>query len=305
MEQELLCPKCGSKNLSANKKGFKVGKAIAGGIIAGGAGALIGGTAGSNKIQITCLNCGHIFKPGEGATSKTDFETKKRDNAKTSKWAIILLAILLIIGLFLRYCGSSETKKENAAVSDYKFLFASMIDASKNVSQSELDLQSNAFLIFEQYNKTEESAIPEFYKDAVQFYSDYFKAAFDNKIKFKLYFLNIEKGFDENKNPIYYCNFKSSFKEPKGKYATKEEFMVFFQFKINTASKYFQVVSSLKESQWVELEADFISADEVKMQQERYLSEGAEFTDSSKQHCIENLFFQPTFYVELNSIIAH
>lgn len=59
----VCCPKCGSTSLSANKKGFSVGKAVAGaaftpiGVLAGG--------IGSNKIQITCLNCGYKFKPGK------------------------------------------------------------------------------------------------------------------------------------------------------------------------------------------------------------------------------------------------
>lgn len=55
---DVRCPKCLSKNISANKKGFSVGQAVAGGIV--------GGMIGSNKIQITCLSCGNIFKPGEG-----------------------------------------------------------------------------------------------------------------------------------------------------------------------------------------------------------------------------------------------
>lgn len=58
------CPKCGSTSLSANKKGFGLGKAAAGALIAGPIG-LIGGTLGSNKIEVTCLNCGHKFKPGK------------------------------------------------------------------------------------------------------------------------------------------------------------------------------------------------------------------------------------------------
>lgn len=57
------CPKCHSTSLTANKKGFGVGKAAAGAIIAGPYGLLAGGI-GSRKVTITCLNCGHKFKPG-------------------------------------------------------------------------------------------------------------------------------------------------------------------------------------------------------------------------------------------------
>ena len=65
MNDEICCPKCGSTNLHADKKGFSVGKALLGRVLVGGIG-LLGGFMGSNKVMITCLNCGHTFKPGEG-----------------------------------------------------------------------------------------------------------------------------------------------------------------------------------------------------------------------------------------------
>lgn len=58
------CPKCGSTSLSGNKKGFGVGKAAVGMVAVGPAGALAGGI-GSRKVEVTCLNCGHKFKPGK------------------------------------------------------------------------------------------------------------------------------------------------------------------------------------------------------------------------------------------------
>lgn len=62
-EGTAYCPKCLSTNLSANKKGFSAGKALVGGAFTGPIG-LLAGTIGSGKIKITCLNCGHTFKPG-------------------------------------------------------------------------------------------------------------------------------------------------------------------------------------------------------------------------------------------------
>lgn len=59
------CPKCGSTQLSANKKGFSGKNAVAGAVLTGGIG-LLAGTIGSNKIKITCLSCGNQFRPGEG-----------------------------------------------------------------------------------------------------------------------------------------------------------------------------------------------------------------------------------------------
>lgn len=42
------CPKCYSTSLSANKRGWKVTT----------------GLLGSSKVIVTCLKCGHKFKPG-------------------------------------------------------------------------------------------------------------------------------------------------------------------------------------------------------------------------------------------------
>ena len=52
------CPKCGSTSLSANKKGFGVGKALIGAELIGGLG-LMAGNLGAKKVQVTCLHCGH------------------------------------------------------------------------------------------------------------------------------------------------------------------------------------------------------------------------------------------------------
>lgn len=62
---EIVCPKCGSNQLTANKKGFSGTKAVGGAILTGGIG-ILAGTIGSNNILITCLACGKRFKPGEG-----------------------------------------------------------------------------------------------------------------------------------------------------------------------------------------------------------------------------------------------
>lgn len=56
----IRCPKCGSTQLTANKKGFGLVKALIGGAIFGSVG-LLGGFLGSKKIKITCLHCGHSW----------------------------------------------------------------------------------------------------------------------------------------------------------------------------------------------------------------------------------------------------
>lgn len=57
------CPKCRSTQVSAQKQGFGLGKATVGGVLTGGVG-LLGGFIRSRKVYLTCLKCGHRFKPG-------------------------------------------------------------------------------------------------------------------------------------------------------------------------------------------------------------------------------------------------
>lgn len=61
---EVKCPFCGSTQITANKKGFGAGKALAGVVAVGGIGLLAGGI-GSKKIFITCLKCGKQWKAGK------------------------------------------------------------------------------------------------------------------------------------------------------------------------------------------------------------------------------------------------
>lgn len=63
-ERPIRCPRCNSTQLSANKKGFGLGKAAVGGLLLGPIG-LLGGLLGSSKVRITCLKCGRVFSPWE------------------------------------------------------------------------------------------------------------------------------------------------------------------------------------------------------------------------------------------------
>lgn len=60
---KLSCPECRSDQLTAQKKGFGAGKGIAGGVAFGGLG-LLAGFLGSRKIDVTCMSCGHSWRPG-------------------------------------------------------------------------------------------------------------------------------------------------------------------------------------------------------------------------------------------------
>lgn len=54
------CPKCGSTQIQAMKKGFGFGKAAVGAWVAGPVGLLAGGI-GAGKVQRVCLKCGKKF----------------------------------------------------------------------------------------------------------------------------------------------------------------------------------------------------------------------------------------------------
>lgn len=63
MSNEIVCPKCGSNQITAQNKGFGLGKAAVGGLILGPVG-LLGGLVGSKKVNIVCLKCGYKWEAG-------------------------------------------------------------------------------------------------------------------------------------------------------------------------------------------------------------------------------------------------
>ena len=79
-EEYLCCPKCGSRELHAEHKGFSGGKALAGALVTGGIG-LLAGTIGSRDTQITCLKCGNKFKAGEAVLKKPGGYNVSEDEA--------------------------------------------------------------------------------------------------------------------------------------------------------------------------------------------------------------------------------
>jgi predicted RNA-binding Zn-ribbon protein involved in translation (DUF1610 family) len=50
-EDGVKCPKCGSTQIQAGKRGWSFWT----------------GMIGMNKVTLTCLSCGNKFSPGEGA----------------------------------------------------------------------------------------------------------------------------------------------------------------------------------------------------------------------------------------------
>jgi tellurium resistance protein TerD len=60
MENQAKCPRCGSSSIHAGKKGFSGSKACCGALLVGPLGLLCG-TAGKNKVIVTCMNCKHTW----------------------------------------------------------------------------------------------------------------------------------------------------------------------------------------------------------------------------------------------------
>ena len=107
MDNSIKCPKCGSTQISANKKGFSGKKAAAGVVLTGGIG-LLAGTIGSGKIIITCLSCGYSHKAGSsnrGGGNENQFELYKRiENGEESFVGVIALFLILsLVGSFISY----------------------------------------------------------------------------------------------------------------------------------------------------------------------------------------------------------
>lgn len=94
--ENIKCPKCGSSQISANKKGFSAGKAVAGAVVAGGIGLAVGGI-GSDNVIITCLKCGNQFKPGSHIT---------KENPSMGIGGFIF-AVSIIIAILIPACGGS------------------------------------------------------------------------------------------------------------------------------------------------------------------------------------------------------
>ena len=62
---EAYCPKCGSTSLTANKKGYGIGKGLIGAAVVANPIGLVAGNLGPQKVLVTCHNCGYQFQPGK------------------------------------------------------------------------------------------------------------------------------------------------------------------------------------------------------------------------------------------------
>lgn len=63
--EPVRCPKCHSTSISTTTKGLSAGKAVAGAVVAGAAGAVVGAVHGSGNVVNICAKCGHKWEPGK------------------------------------------------------------------------------------------------------------------------------------------------------------------------------------------------------------------------------------------------
>jgi predicted RNA-binding Zn-ribbon protein involved in translation (DUF1610 family) len=61
-ENQVCCPKCGSTQIHAEKRGW----------------GLMTGFIGARKVYITCLACGKRFSPGEGKAPREESDEDRK-----------------------------------------------------------------------------------------------------------------------------------------------------------------------------------------------------------------------------------
>lgn len=83
MDEKIKCPECGSEQITATQKGY----------------GLLTGFIGSGKVMITCLKCGHRFKPGE---DKDSVEARPKESKQMER--LVIITIILCTIIFLTMC---------------------------------------------------------------------------------------------------------------------------------------------------------------------------------------------------------
>ncbi len=85
MASDIKCPVCGSEQIHAEKKGFSAVKAVAGAVLVDPLVGAIAGSAGKDKIILTCLRCGHQFSPGDPLSINHTSSTSDTDKLLANK----------------------------------------------------------------------------------------------------------------------------------------------------------------------------------------------------------------------------
>lgn len=121
------CPRCHSTAITANQKGFGVGKAAIGAVALGPIGLLAGGF-GSKKVKITCLRCGHQWAPNDNEVKwdedyqKTEYRIKHASQIISTQLPIkkYLKASFVNADLAANTAAfSNDSEKVNAFTEEY------------------------------------------------------------------------------------------------------------------------------------------------------------------------------------------
>lgn len=129
-----MCTKCGSTQVTADRRGFSAGKAAVGAVLLGPAG-LLAGAHGNNKVLISCLACGHQWDPSELASTRTA-------PVKTRPIAWVALIILLLP--FGACAIAMATSKERRAANDVATADAGSVATAKKPVASSASPKSTA-----------------------------------------------------------------------------------------------------------------------------------------------------------------
>jgi hypothetical protein len=85
-EDSVKCTKCGSTQIHAEKRGWRITT----------------GFIGSSKIFITCLKCGNRFKPGD-APDAPRYSAYSAEEKHDTAVGMVALVVILLVGVFLLF----------------------------------------------------------------------------------------------------------------------------------------------------------------------------------------------------------
>ena len=116
-EAKPVCPKCHGTNIQPvgrKRKGFSVGKAVAGGVLTGGVGTLAGFAGKNGKMEFYCSDCGKVFDKPLKLSGSNDKEREKdyENKKKTSKKVLLIVGgVVLVMGLIGAISGGAKKDK--------------------------------------------------------------------------------------------------------------------------------------------------------------------------------------------------